>query len=158
MSETQASGAGFRVMYDNLLREHEDCKSLLTSIERFIDSSGDRGRPWVDTLIEFVSSLRGRLAAHFEEEAGEFLGGPFALAFPQYSRRVAALAREHETLIAQLNAILGRAEDVCDQPDANTCRQIEGRLRTFIFELRLHESEENRIILNAYWSEDGTSD
>ena len=158
MSETQVTGAGFRVMYDNLLREHEDCKGLLTAIERFIDSSGDRGRPWVDTLIEFVSSLRRRLAAHFEEEAGEFLGGPFALSFPQYARRVEALAREHESLLIQLDEILGRADDIGDQPDANTCRQIEGRLRTLIFELRLHESEENRIILNAYWSDDGTSD
>ncbi len=119
---------------------------LTERIER-VPTIDDRSDSHSD-LLEFVADASQLLEAHFAfEEAGGYLSDVLAIA-PRLSDRAARLQRDHDHLAARFSKLATYARGM--RATYQNWKRLGMAIGEFTQDLRLHESEENRLIQEAF--------
>ena len=99
-------------------------------------------------LLRLIAETEQLLLAHFAfEEAGGYLSDALAIA-PRLSKRAAVLQRDHRKFTARFAKLATFARELREVDESWEYLGIA--IREFIRELRVHELEESRLVLEAF--------
>ncbi|HUY33527.1 MAG TPA: hemerythrin domain-containing protein [Pirellulales bacterium] len=128
--------------------EHHELRQLVQAIRAVVRDE----RPWsheaVAEVVELLASLETHLHHHFaQEEAGGYLEEVLSLA-PRFSDEVAELLRQHPQMLDKTRLVYKTAGRAVHESSA--WPQLKRELRELIEALIAHESEENKIVQQAF--------
>ncbi len=104
-------------------------------------------------MLRLLRKLEHLLPEHFEyEEAEGYLAEALAVA-PRLTRRAQRLRGEHNHFSEKLRGLADRAREADESPGSWTA--LATGVRRFTYELRYHELEENRLVLDAFMDDLG---
>ena len=130
---------------ERISREHEELRQLIDSIATRLESEAESGAVGDDLAV-----LAEKLASHFASE--EKAAGFYAQILEQDARfgpEIKRLTEDHVVLLKHLQQLSGGATPAAELPtEFDRFRQL----------LRLHEGDENRLMLQAYTDEIGSKD
>jgi len=136
------------VILGHVLAEHRDLFSRMQAIKTAFT---DRPRPTADRCAGIraaLADLREHLRTHFEfEEHGGFMEESIAR-MPRLGPAVAAVMKEHPTLLAELDTVIARLSggDVSADAWVEAGRDFEH----FAAVMRDHERSENAVVQEGY--------
>lgn len=133
-------------MEDLMMHEHRSIREATQLLE---------AAPDLPVLLARLASFRSLLVAHFGSE--ESPGGFFDTVRESAGRhvgKVAALAREHETLLEAADRLAASARACLAGPVADTLRQASA----FAERLRQHEVAENELLVDALYVDIGVEE
>jgi hemerythrin-like domain-containing protein len=129
-----------------ILAEHRRIRELARQMEETTE---------LRELLVRVGELRALLIGHFlVEEAEGGLYDTIRSMAPRQLGRVAQLEREHQTLVAAIDAVVARAHACLAGPVAEVLRQASEIART----LRSHEAAEDDIMIDTLYTDLGQGD
>ncbi len=106
-------------------------------------------------LLTRLAELRVALVAHFlGEEAAEGLYDMIRSMSPRLLGRVAQLEKEHQTFLADIDALAARARACLAGPVAELLGHAQGLARR----LRNHEAAEDEVMLDTLYTDLGQGD
>jgi hemerythrin-like domain-containing protein len=133
-----------------LYEEHKDLLRDLQELEKAVATSSGEEPGELSTRLEMIQM---HLSDHFRFEEVEGYMAPVLKEEPRFAPVVEKLLAEHGQLAQTLNAILQdvyRARSAKDVP-----RQ---RIRVWVGHVRHHESRENNLVQEVYYSTGATGD
>lgn len=141
--------------FEMIKNEHCEIRGLLSQVQAVLNDK----QPKADCAKQLVSTLYERLQSHFHhEEAGGYLSEALERA-PRLADQAGRLFEQHETL----SEALGELRDYVQQPgpadtlsDATWWKGLADRFQDFSKQLLKHESEEDRLVQEAFNRDVGT--
>jgi hemerythrin-like domain-containing protein len=133
-----------------LYEEHADLLRELQELEKAVAASSREGPGELSRRLE---NIQTHLSDHFRFEEAEGYMAPVLKEEPRFAPAVEKLLAEHGQLAQTLNAILQdvyRARGVQDVP--------RERIRVWVGQVRHHESRENSLVQEVYYSSGATGD
>lgn len=108
---------------------------------------------WRSDLADTLAVLRRRLLSHFAREESSKLFRSVPSEYPRFASALGHLEKEHSELLSWTETLVVRLRG--DSPDQESIIEDVNEL---IRALQKHESEENRIIQQAYANDIGVGD
>ncbi len=130
-------------------------ESLVEELEKDIDPA--RFKEWKLDFLLRLRDFQNNLQKHFDlEEEGGYMADIMQVA-PQYAFRLENLREEHRKIITDLNHIVSVLKGI-DHPSPSGIERLRRRVHDLLELFRQHESEEYRLIQEAYMQDYGQGD
>ncbi len=139
-----------------VLDEHRRITNVLQRIEQWVVEP-KTGAGWSGELGGMLEELQGLLKEHFGGEAEAKLFEQTIASAPHLTTQLTKLAKEHSQILQAFRAALEQAQKL-DSGDQEQVRGLQRKVQLALATLRRHESEENEIIMRAYWEDMGGGD
>jgi hypothetical protein len=130
-----------------IAEEHRLLRNLLSEIEAAFKGKAPRRNSGLDVVALRLDTLRGPLAAHFDEEERAGFFEKVEERAPEHSADCARLRAEHRGLLVRLDAL--RAVSPEKRRDAGWSLGV----RTLLVDLSDHEARESDLLMRSL---DGT--
>lgn len=136
--------------------EHTEIKKILSTLESFTCGRCAEGDELsaARRIAPDLRSLREHLVHHFELEEEGKLFEDIVLRLPWASEKAESVRDEHPRILQVVDALTERFQDV-EESALETARE---ELCDFVRLLQRHESAENELIQQAYYTDVGTKD
>jgi hemerythrin len=141
--------------YD-VLSEHQHIRRQVDALELALAKRGQGGRTWLDETAPLLDELARGLVSHFKGEEAEFFAD-VSKRLPRHSETVQRLADQHQTLSKDFETVANQVVSL-DPQKSDTVEQFADRLSRALKQLRIHEEQENELMLCAYWQDLGEAD
>lgn len=141
--------------YD-VLSEHQHIRRLVDALELTLEKRANGGRAWLDELGPALGELTTGLASHFKGEEAEFFAD-VSKRIPRHAPVVERLAQQHLGLARDFEAVAQRATTL-DATQVQAVDAFAADLAAVLRQLRMHEEQENELMLVAYWQDLGEAD
>ena len=139
-----------------VLDEHRRITNVLQRIEQWVVDP-KTGAGWTGELGGMLEELQGLLKEHFGGEAEAKLFEQTIASTPHLTALLTKLAKEHSQILAAFRAAFEQAQTL-DAAKEQEVRGLQRKVQLALATLRRHESEENEIIMRAYWEDMGGGD
>lgn len=155
VTRTLALNAAFlqEIKDDNL-----QLRQVLVETDSVFDDLGSTFPPH-KSVVDLLWRLRDQLAMHFAlEDAYGYFDDAIAEA-PRLSEKAEVLRRQHDDLFLQICELVEESEQLLYRECSTRHRSILAkRYRKFHVEFELHETRENKLILEAFDDDIGVGD
>ncbi len=132
---------------------HEAHTALLRALQELEKAAGPTSREGPAELGTRLGTVRTHLADHFRfEEEGGYMA-PVLKEEPRFSAEIQELLAEHSQMAQALDAII---EEVGRGPTMQDVSRQQ--IHAWIGKVRHHETRENDLVQEAYYSEGATGD
>jgi iron-sulfur cluster repair protein YtfE (RIC family) len=129
---------------------HTDLLRDLQDVERVV-SAGSQEAP--QKLSVRLGQLRTHLADHFRfEEEGGYMA-PVLKQEPRLAPAIQELLAEHGQMAQTLSALIQEVDTTPSLPET-----LREKVRAWVGRVRHHETRENNLVQEAYYSEGATGD
>jgi hypothetical protein len=133
-----------------LKEAHTDLLRDLLELER---AAGSETRGGPEELAARLGKVRAHLTEHFRfEEEGGYMA-PVLKEEPKFTRVAEELLAQHGQMAQALDELLEEIARVRTWQDA-----LRERLRAWVGQVRQHESRENKLVQEAFYSSGATGD
>ena len=143
--------------FKQIQREHGELKDLLSQVRSAIHDQ----QPDAQQARQLIGDLYERIQSHFHhEEAGGYLSEALEQA-PRLTNQVGRLHEQHETLSEVLGELRNHVQRTVptDDPRADAWwKELTDRFQDFSNQLLRHESEEDKLVQEAFNRDLGTCD
>jgi len=141
--------------YD-VLSEHQIIRRQVDALQLGLEKRADGGRAWLDEVAPIVSDLTKGLLSHFKgEETIFFIDVKTRL--PRHLATVERLIEQHRGLARDFETVASEVVGL-DPSKSDAVEQFAALLTKALKQLRVHEEQENELMLSAYWQDLGESD
>jgi hemerythrin-like domain-containing protein len=141
--------------YD-VLSEHQHIRRQVDALELALDKRGQGGRAWLDEVVPLLGELATGLVSHFKGEEAEFFTD-VNRRLPRHADTVQRLAEQHQGLSKDFETVAKQASAL-DPNSPDHVEQFAALLLKALKQLRVHEEQENELMLSAYWQDLGEAD
>jgi hemerythrin len=135
---------------DTLHHAHTELLRDLRQLEEAVHSGSSEGPT---ELGDCLGKMRAHLADHFRFEEQDGYMAAILKEEPRFAPLVQELLDEHRQLAQTLDALLQDVRAARSLQDA-----LRERVRAWVKRVRHHESRENRLVQEVYYSSDATGD
>ena len=150
-----AARARRETLTDEARGRHDALTAAIERLERALSAAAGRREAWSERVAGELERVGDAVRAHvdgMEEPGGLF--EEVQRAAPRLSRSLAALAREHPSLVARTAALAGRFP-ADESLDVHALRREATEL---LVSLREHRAFETDLIYEAFWTDLGAAD
>ena len=139
---------------EKAIAEHAHLREAVDRLDQALHQNP--GPEWVQRCRSLADTVMKDLREHFawEEKGGLFQG---ASDFARFEVRAAHLMAMHPGLLSKFEAIKEKLEGMVD-PSQKVLQDLRQHLRLGIAALRHHEEQENDLVMEAYWDDQGGDD
>lgn len=145
--------------YEEVLAEHRELRRRLEDLSCYLDNprpshTEEAAHAWAGGMAQRLLELHDKLSLHFirEEESGFLKEMPET--FPQASREIEVLSREHTRMLRELRAILPEAMRYAEHK-ATRGAGLRKRTKALLDFLGDHESRETELLERLYYRDLG---
>ncbi len=143
--------ASDRGLVRRILEEHRGLLRRLGALEAcFGEVRAGRDEPALAKLAGALDALRGTLAAHFEMEERSDIFSRIERERPELVERAAALRAEHAAILEKLDEARAR----CSAENGEAAATAAALVRL----IRIHEAEEDDLLIETFWHDLGAAD
>ncbi len=143
--------------FERIKREHGELKNLLSQVRSVVHDQ----QPDAQHARQLIGDLYERIPSHFHyEEAGGYLSEALDQA-PRLTNQAGRLYEQHETLSELLGELCNHVQRTVptDAPGADVWwKELVDQFHVFSNQLLLHESEEDKLVQEAFNRDVGTCD
>ena len=141
-----------REVFEAIKQEHEALREKFRQIHDVLAGPEIAA----DEMVRLLRELKNALAVHFSNEESDGFFGEVTTRAPRLAGRADQLCLEHEQF-------LHKATELCRLAEAGSSsmawwRELSSRCHKFSKQLMHHESEENKLLQQAYQDDIGTFD
>ena len=147
---------------DQVMEQHRELRALAADLREFLrierPELGDAaGTQWASELAARLLNLHTKLYAHFRHEESSGFMDRLMQRFPRATHSVESLAKEHDWMLRDLNAILSAAI-VYSEGKRPQNPHLRRWVLSLLDELNRHEREENDLFQRLLYEEIGVGD
>lgn len=141
---------------ERLREEHELLGDAQKALVAAVAAARGAGAGPQAGLASAIRAFAGHLVRHFDYEEAEGYLAPEIERRPTDAPVAEALLRQHEGIRADLVGLLSDLDARLADPEERTL--LLSNLREVLIRLQAHESSETSLVLDVFWTEEGTGD